>query len=118
MHDHVLEAQVATGVHAGKVLFIPRIPLRPSDSIFPFNMERRQFPTKICFGMSSNKSQGQTLSRVGIYQCQDFFTHGQLYVAMSRVRQKFNLRIVKKNGKYPRRQGLYTDNVVYPEILS
>ena len=35
--------------------------------------------------MTANKSQGQTLSRVGIYLKQDYFGHGQLYVAMSRV---------------------------------
>ncbi|XP_064645129.1 ATP-dependent DNA helicase PIF1-like [Lineus longissimus] len=102
----------------GEKIFIPRTPIRPSDAIFPFNMERRQFPIKICFGMSSNKAQGQTLTKVGIFQCQDFFTHGQLYVAMSRVREKANIWLVHRNGRYQGKQGLYTDNVVYPEILS
>ena len=118
LHDHVIEATIATGVHAGKRLFIPRIPMRPSDNIFPFQMERRQFPVKMCFAMSANKSQGQTLSRIGIYLTQDFFSHGQLYVAMSRVQNKKNIKIVTFNGQFPDKEGTYTDNVVYKEILN
>ena len=118
LHDHVIEATIATGVHAGKRLFIPRIPMRPSDNIFPFQMERRQFPIKVCFGMSANKSQGQTLSRIGLYLTQDFFSHGQLYVAMSRVQNKNNLKIVILNGQFAGKDGMYTDNVVYKEILT
>ena len=36
--------------------------------------------------MSTNKAQGQTLDFVGIYLPDHVFTHGQLYVAFSRVR--------------------------------
>ncbi|XP_005104386.1 uncharacterized protein LOC101858351 [Aplysia californica] len=44
LHQHVIDAVVAGGPHAGKRLFIPRIPLMPSDNIiFPFHMRRKQF---------------------------------------------------------------------------
>jgi len=33
----------------------------------PFKFQRRQFPISLCFAMTINKSQGQTLSRVGLY---------------------------------------------------
>jgi hypothetical protein len=35
--------------------------------------------------MTVNKSQGQTLSKVGLFLPRVPFTHGQLYVGMSRV---------------------------------
>jgi len=107
---------VATGVHVGKRLLIPRIPLVPSENLFPFHMQRRQFPVRIAFAMTSNKAQGQTLSRLGIYLEKDFFSHGQLYVAMSRVGNPNDLKILTLCG-YFNQPGVYADNVVYREVL-
>ena len=73
MHDHVIEAMIATGRDVGRLIFIPRIPVCPSDTIFPFRMQRRQFPVRPFFAMTANKAQGQTLSRIGIYLAKDFF---------------------------------------------
>ena len=118
MHDHVIDATIATGVHVGRQIFIPRIPMTPSDASFPFQMIRRQFPVRVCFGMTSNKSQGQTLEKIGIYLSKDFFSHGQFYVALSRAKEKKNVRIFTKNGRYPGKDGVYTDNIVFREVLS
>ncbi|XP_014673789.1 PREDICTED: uncharacterized protein LOC106814041 [Priapulus caudatus] len=117
LNDHVIDATIASGVHVGKKLFIPRVSLSPSENLYPFKLQRRQFPVRTAFAMTSNKAQGQTLARVGIYLEKDFFSHGQLYVAMSRVGNPNNLKILTKNGKFLNKEGTYTDNVVFHEIL-
>lgn len=73
-------------------------------------LQRQQFPVRLAFAMSINKSQGQSLSRIGLYLVNPAFSHGQLYVALSRVTSKENLRIITANGRY-------TQNIVYPEVL-
>jgi hypothetical protein len=67
--------------------------------------------------MTANKAQGQTLNKVGIYLEKDFFSHGQPYVAMSRVGNPNNLKIFARSGSFINVAGTYTDNVVFHEIL-
>ena len=62
--------------------------------------------------MTVNKSQGQSLSHVGIDLCQPMFTHGQLYVAMSRATNVSNLTVLLPDSAKGK-----TTNVVYPEVL-
>ncbi|GFR79208.1 ATP-dependent DNA helicase pif1 [Elysia marginata] len=93
LHSHIIDATVAVDPHKGKRIFIPRIPMVPSDNIYPFSMRRKQFPVKPAFAVTSNKAQGQTLKAVGVYLQEPFFSHGQLYVALSRVGNKDNIKI-------------------------
>ncbi|GAA0147725.1 hypothetical protein LIER_36572 [Lithospermum erythrorhizon] len=67
--------------------------------------------------MIINKAQGQTLDCVGIYLRQPVFTHGQLYVALSRAKtgDKVRLLVVPPTCNDPRTE--YTTNVVYDEVL-
>ncbi|CAH0407955.1 unnamed protein product [Chilo suppressalis] len=44
-----------------------------------------QFPVSVCFAITINKSQGQTLRAAGVYLRTSCFSHGQLYVACSRL---------------------------------
>ena len=80
-----LEVEIASGVNKGKSVLIPRITIAPSDTELPFTLKRHQFPIQPCFAMSTNKAQGHTLDFIGIYLPDSVFTHGQLYVAFSRV---------------------------------
>ena len=66
--------------------------------------------------MMINKSQGQTLQKIGLYLSKPVFSQGQLYVAMPRVTKKSELKILlKKNDGIPLG---YTRNVVYKEVLN
>lgn len=113
LHHYIIEGEVAWGPHAGKKLFIPRIQIVPSDKIFPIHIKRKQFPVRLAFAITANKSQGYTLKKVGIHIRQTFFSHGQLYVAMSRVGLKENVKLFTGGGT----DDAYTDNVVYREVL-
>ena len=44
--------------------------------------------------MTVNKSQGQTIPNVGVYLPAPVFSHGQLYVAMSRATLRTNIKIL------------------------
>ncbi|UYV75648.1 hypothetical protein LAZ67_13000844 [Cordylochernes scorpioides] len=92
MRSHVLEAQILTGTKVGQTVLVPKISLAPSDTNLPFILKRRQFPLRLAFAMTINKAQGQTFARVGLLLHEPVFTHGQLYVAFSRVRTLNSIR--------------------------
>ena len=58
--------------------------------------------------MTVNKSQGQTLRKVGLYLLNDLFCHGQLYVALSRVSSEDSIVDVAKKGSHHGKQGVCT----------
>ena len=99
----------------GKEVLIPRITFRPKEGEFPFQWSRRQFPVRAAFAITINKSQGQTLKSIGVWLRNPVFSHGQLYVAVSRVGSPANLRIAIKSQKGEVQ--FLTNNVVYKEVL-
>lgn len=105
---NIIAAEILTGCGRGEEVLIPRIPIIPSD--VPYQFKRIQFPVRLAFCMTINKSQGQTLKIAGIYLEKPCFSHGQLYVACSRMSSKHNLFIYAPGGK--------TDNIVYKSILN
>ncbi len=66
--------------------------------------------------MIINKSQGQTFDRLGLLLPQPVFSHGQQYVAFSRVRSltSIKVQIIKEEKNSERRK---TKNIVFKEIL-
>ena len=99
LHCTVRDKKVQQGQ---RDVFIPRIALYPKNiEQFGFEWTRVQFPVCAAFAMTINASQashwmiiacwlqfwmqGQTLKKVGVWLVDGpAFTHGQLYVAVSR----------------------------------
>lgn len=101
---------ILTGSKKGQEFPIPRIKLEIGEDhghIEPFY--RGQFPVMVSYAMTVHKSQGQSLARVGIELTGDVFSHGQLYVALSRVTDVKQMVVVT-----PRR-GVF--NIVEPAVL-
>jgi len=97
LQDNAIDAEITSGQHVGKRVFIPRLLLSPSDDIsLPFKFKRKQFPVKLSFAMTINKSQGHTIPNVRIYLPEPVFSHGQLYVGLSRGVSRNATRVLAK----------------------
>ncbi|CAN1164940.1 ATP-dependent DNA helicase PIF1 [Linum perenne] len=114
--DYVLRGLIVGGNLEGTIVAIPRIVLDVTDTKWPFTLKRRQFPIRICYAMTINKSQGQTLDHVGLYLPKPVFSHGQLYVAVSRVRSADGLHVLIQNPQSMPEDT--TRNIVYHEVLA
>ncbi|CAH9146259.1 unnamed protein product [Cuscuta epithymum] len=114
--EHIIEAQMMSGTNAGEKFLIPRISLTPTDVRLPFTFMRRQFPLMVSYAMTMNKSQGQSLENVGVFLRRPVFTHGQLYVAVSRVTSPSGLKFVICDDEGNRKKT--AKNVVYKEVFN
>ena len=110
-----------------RVVLIPRIRFKFSLQYgLSYKMIRTQFPLRLSYCMTFNKSQSQTLDRVLLDCVNEPFSHGHLYVALSRVRQYNNIRLFINTDTQTHMNPHSTEcllmpvitNVVYKDILS
>jgi hypothetical protein len=116
MSTRILEVKIIGGDYHGKTEFIPRITLTPTkdEANFSFQLKRRQFPVRLAFSITINKAQGQSVGCVGIDLRVPVFSHGQLYVALSRATSSQNIKVLLPDDQEDTR----TTNIVYPEVLA
>ena len=113
LYKYNIEAEIINENKGNKV-FIPRITLNTCESSsLPFILYRKQFPIILAFAITINKSQGQNIDNVGIYIKKSLFTHGQLYVALSRCKNPNNICIQNETENIKE-----IPNIVWNEILN
>jgi ATP-dependent DNA helicase PIF1 len=111
--NKVLEVELLTGEHAGSKVFIPRIGCQPTEDQVAFKFTRKQFPVRLCFSMTINKSQGQSVKHVGLDLRSPVFTHGQFYVGVSRVTSWRDIKVIWDDKE----STAVTKNIVFDEVL-
>ncbi|XP_057740496.1 ATP-dependent DNA helicase PIF1-like [Arachis stenosperma] len=111
MGNHVIECKTLTGNKVRSIVLIPRVNLIPNNETLPVRFQRRQFPIIMSFAMIINKSHGQTLLKLP----RPVFTHGQLYVTLSRVTSKDGLRVLLQDHGHLEDNCMM--NVVYREVF-
>ncbi|XP_074277651.1 uncharacterized protein LOC141601281 [Silene latifolia] len=112
----IVGGKIITGSKLGEKVLIPRIIMTTADIKIPFVLKRRQYPLKPCYAMTINKSQGQTLTHVGIYLPKPVFSHGQLYVVASRTTSPEGIQFFIDDSTQEFKG--HTRNIVYKEVFN
>jgi ATP-dependent DNA helicase PIF1 len=114
LRECVIEAMILSDTHAGYMTFISRLTLLTSQRStgLSFCLKHHQFPIRVTFGISINKSQEQSLRVVGIYLATPVFAHDRLYITLS---QTINCRYIYISLPTAMEA---TKNIIYTKILT
>ena len=119
---YCIEGNIIGGTMNGRKVHIPRMRFKFRCKYgMSFEILRTQFPIRLAYSITINKSQSQTLKTVLIDLQEDCFSHGQLYVAASRITDANNVKLYLPSTKLremPNGQIVpLVKNIVYKSIL-
>jgi len=118
LHITPFSIRVQTLTTPPKTATIPRIRFKYRlAGGLSFEIIRTQFPLRLAYSITYNKSQSQTLQRVLLDITRAPFAHGHLYVALSRVTSFANISIYCDPQTNIFHNAPIATNVVYDEIL-
>ncbi|KII68452.1 ATP-dependent DNA helicase PIF1 [Thelohanellus kitauei] len=121
LERNFIKAKIISECNRGDSVLIPRIDLAPTETTLNFTLKRRQFPVVPAYAITINKAQGQSFDHVGIQLKTTVFSHGQLYVALSRSRNSRQVKLYiepnTQQGQLLNDDRFFTRNVVFTEIL-
>ncbi len=116
---------VTVGDCAGQNIRTPRFSFKFRLKFgMSFQLTRLQFPLRLAYAMTYNKSLSQTLQKVLLDITKPPFSHGQLYVALSQVRNCKNIAMFLTDeelivsGDSPTSHMPTVNNIVYQDVLS
>nr|CAD2197831.1 unnamed protein product [Meloidogyne enterolobii] len=112
LKQNIIRCIILGGDKNGNEVYIHRVSLI-TENEFPVPLKRHQFPLRLAFAVTFIKSQGSTYEKIGIDWTRQSFSHGQTYVALSRVGSwsKIKVKVSKENIRKE------IDNIVWKEVL-
>ena len=110
-----------TGASKGSIVHLPRMRFTPASACMKMDMTRLQFGVAVAFAITVSKSQSCGFQHVGIWLNDHLFAHGQLYLALSRVRVDidgiYTLLFASHNNIMKTERGVFARNIVYKELI-
>lgn len=124
LKPNTIKCRILTGPKKGNLVWLFRVKIYRDNTELPGTLIREQFPIRLAYCVTINKSQGSTYDAVGLFLPTPCFGHGQFYTATSRAKRGDRVFICVRKGSeqgYYRREGtlyhFWTRNEVYREII-
>src|SRR3984957_11141053 len=97
--------------HLGDIHCLPRIRFNFTPTNTTWTFSKRQLPLQLGYACTFHSCVGQTLNCMVLDIRTPVFAHGQLYMALSRIRRREDSRIFSPSGS------TQMNNVVYKDLM-